>query len=85
MRTKTGGKDLRLKWAAGFVHHRSIKIPGLFQDFPGPYLQQSRTSNSQENCNNLNKTNKLCSIFATFLHLMVYFAVDFRRFFKFSF
>ena len=32
-----------------FVHHWSIKTQGLFQAFPGPYLQKSTTSNSQEN------------------------------------
>ena len=44
-----------LLMVTGFAHLSSIKIPGLFQDFPGPYLQKSRTRNSQENRNNLNK------------------------------
>ena len=39
----------RLQVNSGSVHHWSIKIAGLFQDFPGPYLQNSRTRNSQEN------------------------------------
>ena len=29
----------------GFVHHELQKIPGLFQNFQGPFLQFSRTKN----------------------------------------
>ena len=73
---------------SGFVHNWSIKIPGLFQDFQGPYLQKSRTSNSQENWNNPNKPTNYVAFLLRFcksLQLLVYFAVDFRSFFRFSF
>ena len=62
--------------------------PSKFQDFQGPYLQKSRTSNSQENWNNPNKPTNYVAFLLRFcksLQLLVYFAVDFRSFFRFSF
>ena len=35
--------DLQYSICPGFVHHEPKKIPGLFQDFQGPFSQFSRT------------------------------------------
>ena len=32
---------------SGFVHHGPKQIPGLFQDFQGPFSQFSRTKNHE--------------------------------------